>query len=215
MSFTLHPTSKLVESFRQKPYQGANPLTAKFLFIGLDANYAADIAEQPIFNELLNYHADGVSFWKKYNCHHPFLLTGYRGDGKKYHQRFAKIGFNSQHAAQVSFIELLDIPTVGRNTLEHTDFNPAHLKRIKQAILDGEAQHIFISPTVFKYMKQCAEFRWLPKKPAFSDAADSLKILYQQEAKTIYLHLHFSNYGKFEQQLLKEAAAIRQLIAGI
>lgn len=215
MSFTLHPNPKLVEAFQQKPYQGADPLTARFLFIGLDANYAADIEQQPVFIDLLNYHTDGIGFWKKYNCHHPFLLPGYTGDGKKYHQRFAKIGFNNQHADQVSFIELLDVPTVGRNTLEHADFKPSHLELINTAILQGKAQHIFVSASVLKHMKQCEAFKWLPKKPKPSADLNTLKILYQQKAKAVYLHLHFSNYGKFEQQLLKEAEFIRQLITGV
>jgi hypothetical protein len=43
MPYTLHSSEKLVSIFQDKPYQGCNPATAQYLFVGLDANYAADI----------------------------------------------------------------------------------------------------------------------------------------------------------------------------
>ncbi len=62
--FNPHPSSILTEHFRQKPHQGADPRSARFLFVGLDANYAADVEASPIFPSLLRYHTDGPEFWR-------------------------------------------------------------------------------------------------------------------------------------------------------
>jgi len=43
-----HPSRLLSELFERKPYQGADPQAAQFLFVGLDANYAANIEANPI-----------------------------------------------------------------------------------------------------------------------------------------------------------------------
>lgn len=66
---------------------------ATFLFVGLDANYSPDLEASPSFQSVLEYHEDGVAFWRRYGVHHPFLLPEYRGDGRRYHRTFAKIGF--------------------------------------------------------------------------------------------------------------------------
>ena len=55
-----HPSPELNELFAHKPYQGASPEHAKFLFVGLDANYAPQIANKPIFSKIREYHHDGV-----------------------------------------------------------------------------------------------------------------------------------------------------------
>ena len=203
-----HPSKKLKELFENKPYQGTNPLEAKFLFIGLDANYAENVEQQAIFSQIVEYHQDGVLFWKKYGIHHPFLLPNYKGDGKRFHQNFAKIGFSAQHANDISFIELLHVPTVGRNHLSLNDFCPAHLNFLHQAIFMGSAKYIFISPTMFALMKKIEIFNAL-KKPTNIDL--KLKSLYQDERRTVFQHLHFSNYGKFQQQMTVEAKAILEL----
>ncbi|EPJ3607188.1 hypothetical protein ACWQBJ_003935, partial [Acinetobacter baumannii] len=76
--YNVHPSEKLIQAFRQKPYQGCCPTQAEFLFIGLDANYAPNVEEQKIFSKIIEYHEDAISFWQKYNLHHPFLLDGYK-----------------------------------------------------------------------------------------------------------------------------------------
>ncbi len=208
--FTPHPSLQLTELFSLKPYQGAAPQEAKFLFIGLDANYDARIQDMPIFPMILEYHNDGVAFWKKYGVHHPFLLPGYNGDGKYYHQSFANIGFSPEHASQVSFIELLHIPTVGRNKLEVSDLNFFHLKRVNDVILNGKAQHIFIPSGVARLMFATGFFSWLKKKPACNES--QLGVYYRAGNKTVFSHLHFSNYGKFLEQKRREALLINELI---
>lgn len=118
--YAAHCSHDLTDIFLSKPYQEAAPESADFLFVGLDANYAADIEEKLVYPYLLRYHEDGPAFWREFGVHHPFLLAGYSGGGRRYHLTFAKIGFKPEHADRVSFIELLHLPTVGRNRLVPT-----------------------------------------------------------------------------------------------
>jgi hypothetical protein len=208
--YAAHPSPELTERFVAKPYQGVAPELATFLFIGLDANYDPGVASRPIFRELLAYHDDGVAFWRRTQVHHPFLLPGYAGDGRFYHQSFARIGFMPRHASLVSFIELLHLPTVGRNSLEVDDLDPAHLRRINAAILTGNAKHIFVPSQVARLMRQSRAFPWLPAQPQMQGQV--LPVLYAENGRTVYLHLHFSNCGKFQQRKDAEAKAIAQLI---
>src|SRR5690349_6421729 len=96
--YTPHPSRELTELFARKPYQGVAPENATFLFVGLDANYDERIATSTIFSNVLEYHSDGVAFWRAHGVHHPFLLPGYSGDGRVYHRNFARIGFRREHA---------------------------------------------------------------------------------------------------------------------
>ena len=208
--FSAHPSSFLNSLFREKPYQGANPSEANFVFIGLDANYDAEIEDKPIFKKLQEYHEDGVAFWRSHQVHHPFLLPEYSGDGRFYHRSFSRIGFQPEHAAQVSFIELLHVPTVGRSKLVPADFSSQHLSMLNEVILAGAAQHIFVPQAVARLMQGTGQFAWLPKRP--SEQFGPLGILYRQGTKTVYRHLHFSVYGKFEERKVSEAAAIQSLI---
>jgi hypothetical protein len=204
-----HPSRVLNEAFNRKPYQGAAPETAEFVFIGMDANYSADIETCGIFEEVLEYHADGPGFWRKYGVHHPFLLPQYRGDGRRYHHTFAQIGFRPKHAESVSFIELLDFPTVGRNKLSLEDLTESHLMRIRNVIFNSRARFLFLSAGVLRLLEKTKQFSELSNvKREFS----GLKVLFEDDSRTVFLHLHFSNYGKFELQLQSEARAIATLI---
>jgi len=90
--YQLHPSETLRRVFTARPFQGAEPVRASFVFVGLDANYSADIEQSPIFPQLLDYLADGVAFWRKTGVHHPFLLPAYGNkDGTKYHRSFADL----------------------------------------------------------------------------------------------------------------------------
>ena len=208
--FSAHPSESLNSLFREKPYQGAVPSQAKFLFIGLDANYDAAVATRPIFAKLKEYHENGVAFWRNHQVHHPFLLPHYAGDGRFYHRSFARIGFQPEHSAQVSFIELLHVPTVGRSRLAPADLSFHHLRLVNEAILAGAAQHIFVPQAVARLMRSTGQFPWLPSKPI--EQFGPLGILYRQGVKAVYSHLHFSVYGKFEERKVNEAATIRSLI---
>jgi len=197
--------------FAAKPYQGVPPAEARFLFVGLDANYDAEIADSPIFESVAEYHQDAVGFWQRHGVHHPFLLPGYKGGGRLYHRSFAKIGFGPDLADQVSFVELLNVPTVGRNVLDVGDLNISHLQMIDHAIRSGRASHIFVSATVARLMRASAVFNWLPAKTDIPGG--SLRVLFADDARTVYSHLHFSVYGKFAAQKAAEATAIRALIS--
>jgi hypothetical protein len=204
-----HPSFELNRRFRLRPYQGVEPSLATFLFVGLDANYSPDLEASPSFQSVLEYHEDGVAFWRRYGVHHPFLLPEYRGDGRRYHRTFAKIGFKPKHAELVSFVELLHVPTVGRNKLAPNDLDPLHLRKLNDAILHGKAKHVFVSDGVVRLMKATQLFPWLSKS---APAAGVLRVLYAEPSRSVYSHLHFSNYGKFQQRLDEEAQAIAALI---
>ncbi len=185
------------------------PNLAQLLFIGLDANYGENIESKDIFKKIVDYHEDSVKFWQKYNVHHPFLLPDYRGDGQLYHRNFSKIGFKAEHANQISFIELLHVPTVGRNKLHASDLDESHLTSINNAILNGKPKHIFVSAKVLQLMKDSKRFSWLTET---KQTKEILPVIFSENGKSVYKHLHFSNYGKFQLQLENEALAISKLI---
>jgi hypothetical protein len=207
--FIPHPSSKLTATFAERPFQGALPHEAMFLFVGLDANYDERIEENPIFDQVLEYHRDGVAFWHRHLVHHPFLFPGYRGDGRRYHQSFARIGFQPEHASLVSFVELLHVPTVGRSALVPSDLSSAHLAWLNGAILGGRPKYTFISAGVARLMRASGAFSWLPREFPKSQV---LPAIYSGAGRTVYYHLHFSNYGKFQAQLDAEADAIRRFL---
>lgn len=208
-----HPSRELNSHFADRPFQGAEPSAAMFLFVGLDANYDENIEHSSIFQSVLEYHQDGVAFWRRHGVHHPFLLPQYTGDGRRYHRNFARIGFEPQHASLVSFVELLHVPSVGRNKkLAPQDLDPLHLRMLNSAILNGQAQHIFVSAGVVRLMRASGAFPWLTRNTSSSDV---LPVLYRQGHRSVYLHLHFSNYGKFQLQLDEEATAIASLITKV
>lgn len=207
--YVTHPNPELNALFARKPYQGVAPDKATFLFVGLDANYEAQIDQQPIFSDIREYHNDGVAFWRKNGIHHPFLLPSYSGDGQFYHRSFARIGFGVEHANIVSFIELLHVPTVGRSNIAVTDLDLSYLKRLNSLIIEGEAAHIFLPKGVVLLMRKTGVFPWLEDSPI--GKSGSLDILFRNPNKTVYSHLHFSVYGKYERQKVEQAAAIRNL----
>jgi hypothetical protein len=192
--FHLHPSDELRRRFLARPYQGADPAEARFLFFGLDANYDPELSRRPYFSEVLAYLDDGVRYWRERGFHHPFRHPDYRGDGALYHRRFAAIGFQPRHADQVSFVELIDVPTSGRSALEVADLNRSHLSRLREWILDGQARFIFIPPGVARLMRRVEQFGWLPEVAIGQLGA--LPILFQSDRKTVFSPFHFSCVGK-------------------
>jgi hypothetical protein len=210
-----HPSQILSEIFRAKPYQGARPENARFVFVGLDANYDAQIESSPIFQRVLEYHEDGVAFWRgnKKKVHHPFLLDEYTGDGQRYHRNFARTGFGPDDACHISFVELLHVPTVGRNQLVAKDLDSAHLDKLNELIRSGARRNVFLSDKVIRLMiedrRDSGRFDWLPEPIA----NQVLPLLHQVEETKIFQHLHFANFGVFEARMKEEAAAIAGLRA--
>jgi len=203
-----HPSAELNRLFHDRPFQGADPRTAKFIFVGLDANYSIDLENTSIFQDVIDYHADGVSFWRKHNVHHPFMLPSYKGDGRRYHLNFSRIGLTSQDASKISFIELLNKPTVGRNKIDVSDLDANHLKFINSLITTGISRHFFVSAGVLGVMRKTNQCNWLMS----SNATGILPIIGKFKETKIHQHLHFSNYGKFQNQLNEEALAIRLMV---
>jgi len=77
MEFQVHPSNTMVELFRNRPFQGQTPERASIIFLSSDANYSPDISDHYFFEHVLKYQEDGVTFWKNYKRHHPFLLPCY------------------------------------------------------------------------------------------------------------------------------------------
>jgi hypothetical protein len=173
MVFTKHPSTELVTLFNNQPYQGQSPEYAKLIFLSSDANYSAKIYNHQFFKYILEYQEDGVAFWKKHGCHHPFLLDDYPFDktrgGRPFHKNFSKLGLNIDHAPYVSFLELLDIPTIGNKSQNRNLFfsliNENHLKYIDNLICETNGKIFFVSSGVLKDMlslkKEFNVFNWL------------------------------------------------------
>jgi hypothetical protein len=116
-------------------------------------------------------------------------LLGYSGDGRLYHQNFAKAEFRPEDAGRVSFVELLNIPTIGRSDLELKDLDPRHLDELNELILCGTRRNVFLSNKVVRLMRRYAPFRRWLRTPI---ANQILPVLHKEDATTVYQHLHFS-----------------------
>lgn len=208
MPYVLHPSEKLVAQFKQRPWQGCSPTDAKFLFVGLDANYGADI--ETSLPEVFDYLDCGVSFWRKNKVHHPFLLSHYRGAGRKYHEKFAEIGFTANHAESVSFIEVLHLPTVGTNSLTLEDLSISHLKSLADLLEHGSAKYVFLSSKVATLLKQSGIFKWLPRKPL--KVNDDLGVLRDRGGQTIFQMYHLSCYGWQLEVLNRQISQIQLIV---
>ena len=209
--YHLHPSETLRRVFSARPFQGAEPERASFVFVGLDANYSADIEQSAIFPQLLDYLSDGVAFWKRSGVHHPFLLAAYGNkDGAKYHRTFASIGFRPEHAPLVSFIEVLHLPTYGRSALDVGDLDASHLQRLDRLICGGSARYVFIPDSVARLMRTSRSFPWLPK--AARREGGALTVWHKTATTTVFCHYHLSTYGHQEQTKREQIVEIRTLI---
>lgn len=200
--------------FRAKPYQGAPPESTEFIFVGLDANYSAHIENNPaFFARVLEYHEDGIAFWRDHKVHHPFLLADYRGDGQHYHRNFARTGFQPEDACRVSFVELLHIPTVGVSELVAEDLDFAHLEWLNALIQHGARRNVFLSDRVIRLMldsRRLLGSRLFPELPK-PIPKQVLPQLHKIKETTIHQHLHFANYGRFQARMTLEADAISRM----
>ena len=165
MIYQIHSSTELTKLFKEKPYQGQNPEKAKVLIVGNDANYSSEISNDKFFERILEYHLDGISFWKNHEIHHPFLLSEYpfdkRKDGVRYHMNFNKMQFNSKHAEYFSFVELLNVPTTGNTGSNKNLFfemlNENHLKWLEKVIFHGEKKFVLINQTLVRSIKQISK----------------------------------------------------------
>lgn len=153
--FGIHPSTKLKELYKQKYWQGQVPAKAKILFLGLDANWDKYIETNEAFLYIEEYLNNGVVFWKKYGIHHPFLLPEYRKKGGyKYHQRFSKLGISKEYADDISFVELVKVPTFGTSTKGKKEYQSLidtdYIKHLNDIIFDDRNKIVFLSRTLYE-----------------------------------------------------------------
>ena len=209
--FDKHSSPQLVRAF--KGYQGQEPSAARYIFMGLDANFSSTIEESSIREEVLEYLSDGVGYWKTWNRHHPFLSRSYeKGSGYRYHLQFSKMGLTSEYADKISLVELLSCPTCGttnyRRFMELLDAD--YLKRLDSLISSSKSyRSVFIARgayrNLFKIGKKYDCFAWLPEPRKFS-----LNQLYTMDiSETLKVHVitHFSDSISDEH-----IAAIKEVI---
>ncbi len=175
--YDIHPSAELraLFSMAEIPHQGQDPERAAVLFVGLDANYSSEIFEFPDFRRrILEYHKDGVEFWRRHGVHHPFLLDEYplnrTQGGVPYHRKFSKMGLSPELAEQITFVELLDVPTTG-STVESRFwelFNIDHARRLDALFAQGARRQVLLPSSVIKKMKSAHKkfgvFDWMPKQ---------------------------------------------------
>lgn len=210
--YGIHPSPKLVSLFNEKPYQGQVPEESTVIILGRDANYSENISSSTFFNRILEYHTDGISFWKKHHVHHPFLLDDYpfdkRKGGVKYHKTFAKMNLTSDMAEHISFVELLDVPTIG-NTGSGTqsDFlslvNSKHLQRLDKLVTGSQHRLLLLSPSLINQIilvnKQMGIFDWVNHHD-FSMKEKKLKVIQISNNVSALMVYHFSD-GRVHRQL--------------
>ncbi len=206
MAFNIHPSVSLQKLFREKPYQGQSPEKASIIFLSSDANYSTEISNHSFFEYIIEYQQDGVKFWQKYGCHHPFLLENYpfkkNSGGVPFHRNFRKLGLSAQYAEYISFVELLDIPTLGMKSKNENFFyslmNIKHLKFLDDLITSNSNKLIFISSCVLKDMNiaktQFGVFSWL--EPDETQVQNYSKKFNSNQIQKIY---HFSSFNINEQ----------------
>lgn len=223
--YSLHPSNELKTLFKGKPYQGQNPEIARYIFLGRDANYSEKISEHPFFECILDYHDNGVRFWQKHGVHHPFLLSSYPFDrvrgGVKYHSTFAKMDLGIEFAPTISFVELLNVPTIGvtgkdKQGIFDSLLDKQHLEYL-DSLMSGEEERIFfISPSVLsnirRIWKRYGVFKW-SREVATPRPSLQQPILVLNSAR-IYLSYHFSDCHA-HAQLPDMAKLIRESKIGI
>jgi hypothetical protein len=162
MKYDVHPSLELIEIFRRRPYQGQDPEQSQVLIIGNDANYLAAIWGHDFFGKIIEYHSDGIRFWSKYGRHHPFLLPEYpfdkRTGGVRYHRNFAKMEFSPRDAPLFSFVELLDVPTIGNTGADTNLFfrllNKKHLQWLEHLIFSSQPKFVLVNQTLVRMIER-------------------------------------------------------------
>ena len=198
-TFGRHPSKKLNDLYSKRSYQGANPVDAKVLFVGRDPNWPDGIDGEKMFKSVEEYLTDGISFWKKNRIHHPFLLPGYVGDGRRYHKLFSKLNLDSSVANKISFVELIGFPTTGMARSNGKVFkeyllskeNRNHLIELDKLLNDTDKM-IFIAWGLTNDFKFLYERTRLFKKFAKLNKSE-MDINDLNQFENIYIHRHFSD----------------------
>jgi hypothetical protein len=72
------------------------------------------------------------------------------------------------------------------------------------------ARYTFLSAGAARLMQLSGAFPWLDTQ---NRSEGILPVLYASHGRSVHLHLHFSNYGKFQAQMDEEAKAISMMLA--
>lgn len=182
--------------------------------MSIDANWDFYIEQKnpAFFEQIKVYLQDGVAFWKKEGMHHPFLLPEYRrGDGWRFHRNFAKLGLDTSYADDISFIELLDVPTYGMSTTKENRavfkslINAMHLDRLSRIIFDGRPKLVFIPKTTYRFLKDWNDVqRWFPfgLQPESVNGERFIN-LHNEKDQFVFVCNHFSasNTNSFYKQM--------------
>jgi hypothetical protein len=197
VDFNKHTAPRLVSVF--KGYQGQEPSNARYIFMGLDANFSFTIEKNPIIDEVIEYLSDGVGYWKTKSRHHPFLSPSYdKGSGYRYHLQFSKIGLTRDYADKISFVELLGCPTCGNTNhkrfMELLDVD--YLKRLDTLLSSSKREKmVFIArgayAELFKVGKKFGCFAWLPEPRKFNQ--NELYTMCISDTLRVHVITHFSD----------------------
>jgi len=197
-----HQSPELNALFEAKPFQGQNPENAKVIILGNDANYSQEISNSSFFKFIIEYHVDGVKFWKKYGVHHPFLLDEYplrkTSGGVPYHRNFSKLGFTPDDADLFSFVELIDVPTTGMTSTNMEAFwkliNVEHIKWLESIMLSDSPKIFFLPRNVYSNLLTLKEktslLSWLPDVEV---KAVGLQTIYSNNQTEIVVSYSFSS----------------------
>jgi hypothetical protein len=199
MTYKQHPSAALNILYERNPHQGANPDHAKVLFVGRDANWKEEIEDDPLFDDIQSYLRNGVGYWKENGIHHPFLNSNYRGDGRRYHKIFSKIGINKKHAGEISFVELLNIPTIGMAKKNNKLFlqylfsahNKSHLEYLDR-VFQNQSKLIFLAWGLMDDFKLIHQETGLFEALAILDKKQ-MDITTLNRKENLLIHRHFSD----------------------
>jgi len=210
--YGLHPSKELVALFYKAPFQGQHPRKSKVIFCGIDANYSESLSDDLFFKRIIEYQQDAIVFWETHGKHHPFLLDEYPFEkntgGVQYHRNFAALELPKEYAKYISFVELLDVPTIGNSSKEEQKFwslfNPHHATWIDSIITDGSEKVVFLSDNVIRKMrkikKKWGNFDWIP------DCNDQ-GLLCELGNTQVHKVFHFS-----DNRIYKQIPELRELI---
>lgn len=172
--YGLHPSPDLVALFGKAPFQGQHPGNATVIFCGIDANYSEALSDHPFFERIIEYQTDAIAFWETNDKHHPFLLKEYpfkkNTGGVPYHRNFSALKLPKEYARCISFVELLDVPTIGNSSNEDKTFwslfNPQHAVWLDSIMTDRSERLVYLCDSVIRKMREIKKkwgtFDWIP-----------------------------------------------------
>lgn len=199
MTYQRHPSKRLNELYAHKSFQGANPETAKFIFVGRDPNWAANVEQQSSFPQIESYLQDGVAFWESKGVHHPFLLPDYKDDGKRFHRMFSNMKLTSEYAKNISFVELLPFPTTGMSGSNRKSFlsylmsndNQKHLLKL-ESYFEDKTKIVFVSPGIITDLRLILKQKQIFKAVQKIETTPKISVDVLRH-ENIRIHTHFSN----------------------